>query len=465
MIEFTKSGLHYAGVVLAGAVAILMVNLDTTVVTIILPDIGRIFGVSADTVALINVSYLLSLTAFLPVFGKLSDRIGVERVFMPGYLLFSLCSLFCGLAPGVHSLMVARFFQGIGGAMVMATSAVIVVKYIPFERRGSVFGINGLMAGIGFALGAPVGGWLSTMLSWRWVFFVNIPLGILGFYLCSICLTKREKSGKLDGLDYRGALLAVCSLVCLVMTLSTAQIFHSSTFKLLAGIGGLLFLVFFIRQERKAVDPMLKLSLLSDRRLSSSLLANFSYLFFLYGLTFLLPFFFKYVRGDSTIETSHYLAVFPLVSMVIMPLVGRFCDRVGSKLPALIGMGSFCLAALLISFFSVDTSTVAVVATFSLLGVGMAFFGTAILAMTMTHATPESMGMISGLKAFFPIFGGLLGITFFSSLFSHAIEAAGTAVEQAPPALVAESFSHSMNLAIMAVLLGFLFTLLAGPKK
>jgi len=465
MAGFSHERLHYIGVVLAGASAVLMVNLDTTVVTIILPDIARIFNTSADTISLVNVSYLLALTAFLPVFGKLSDRIGVERVFTPAYLLFALFSLLCGLAPGVNSLFLARFFQGIAGAMLMATSAVVVVKYIPEEKRGSVFGINGLMAGMGFALGAPLGGWLSTMLSWRWVFFLNIPLGLIGFYLCTRCLRRKEAPRDLNGLDYQGAILAILALSAMIITLSTAQLFHDSAVKLLAGISAVIFLLLFIRQEQRTDDPLLKLSLLRCRPFTSSLLANFTYLFFLYGLTFILPFFFMYVRQNSTIDTSHYLVVFPVVAMLIMPIAGRLCDAIGTKGPALFGMAMFAVSGILISLFTADSSAIYIVSSFCLLGAGMAFFGTAILTMTMTHATPENMGMVSALKAFFPIFGGLLGVTVFASIFSHAIEKGGMAVEHTPPALVAASFTSSMYMATGVTIVGLLFTLLSGPKN
>lgn len=456
---------HYYGVIAAGAIAILMVNLDTTVVTIVLPDLALLFDEPADTISLVNIAYMLSLTVLLPVFGKLSDRLGVERVFTPGYIVFSLCSMFCGMANSIYSLLLFRVLQGIGGAMLMATSAVVVVKYIPLEKRGTVFGINGMMAGIGLAIGAPVGGWLYTMLSWRWIFFINLPFGIAGFLACLWFLNRKEPRKSISAFDFQGAFLLMAALSAAVIFLSTSSLFALYPVKLSSALIAVVCFAGFVFRERHAADPLLSLSLLGNSSLTAGLMANFLYLFMLYGITFVLPFFFKYVRGDSTVVTSHFMMLFPMASMVFMPFVGRLCDRAGTRLPALAGMFLFMVSSFLFLTFTHFNPAWYIAAVFFLFGLAIALSCTAILAMIMTHAKPETTGMLSSLKAVFPILGGLLGVTAFSDIFSHGIEVAGETIEQVSLNIVSASFQYSMCLALAVAVIGFLFTLAARPAE
>jgi EmrB/QacA subfamily drug resistance transporter len=406
---------------------------------------------------------MLSLTVLLPVFGKLCDRLGVERVFTPGYLVFSVCSMLCGMADSIYHLILFRVLQGIGGAMLMATSAVVVVKYIPENRRGSVFGINGMMAGIGLAIGAPLGGWLYTLLSWKWIFFINIPFGIAGFVACRKFLNRKQSPLSLKSFDLPGAILLMAALSSMVILLSTANIFAGSQVKSGSGMIALACLAGFAWWENRASDPLLHFSLLRNRPLFAGLIANFFYLFILYGITFVLPFFFKYVRGDNTVTTSHFMMIFPVASMIFMPFAGRICDWTGTRPPALFGMTLFAIASAMLTTFNMASPTWYIITTFLLLGLAIAFFCTAILAMIMTHARPETTGMLSSLKAVFPIMGGLLGVTAFADIFSHGIERSGVILEHAPAQIVSGSFTWSMYLACAASITGLLFTLAARP--
>ncbi|MBP7865646.1 MAG: MFS transporter [Acidobacteria bacterium] len=460
------STLRLIGFNTASATAIFMVNLDTTVVNIILPTLADHFDVDMTRISLVNVAYLLSLTAFLLVFGRLSDRWGPEKIFIPGYVLFTVGSALCALSRGIWDLSAYRFVQGVGGSMIFATSAVIIVKYIPAEMRGRAYGVNGLFAGIGFALGSPVGGYLCSF-GWQWVFLVNIPIGLVGIFLCLRFLDDRTHVRSRETFDTGGAVLSFFALILLIAAFQAGGKFSWTSPGVLGcfAVSGLLWVAFLVVESRVS-NPLVPLSLFRNLPLSAALIANFVYLLLLYGISFIFPFYFKYIQKLTDAQTGHCMALFPLVSIVISPVTGFLCDKIGPRVLCIFSMAVFVASTVLFLRYDAATPTTYLVVTLLLFGLAMALFCTAILTLIMTHAAPGRAGVLSSVKAVIPNLGGLLGVSMFSIVFTHHLLSEGEGlVETASLTTLMTGFRQTMVLALAVAVAGLLASLVARPRE
>lgn len=414
------------GVMVASAMAIFMVNLDVTVVNIILPELCGRFEATTSQASWVVLSYMLAVTGLSLVFGRLSDMKGGERLFMGGYFLFAVGSGVCALSWNLLSLSLFRFLQGVGGAMIMATCAVMVVRYIPQKMRGRAFALNGMMAGLGFALGSPVGGFLSHYFDWRAVFVVNIPVAAVGLFFCRRFLTRRDHVGAHASFDIAGALTGFLMLGTLIFSLHglTGESSHLAY----AGLGLTLVLaVVFVRHELRCSDPLLSMSLFGNRALDFALLGTGFYYVLLQGTGLVLPFFLIHARGMTEAHAGALLFAGPVTTIVLAPLVGWLCDKVGPRLPALFGAILFAISCSLFLNFSADSSVLSLLVALVLLGIGMSFYSAPILTLTMSFSRPETVGVLSSVKSVVPSVIGMLGYSIYSLVYSANSVAPNTA--------------------------------------
>ncbi len=405
-----SSALHTAGVVLTGAMAIFMVNLDATVVNIVLPKLCTVFNLTTAQSSLIVMAYLLSLTGTALIFGRLSDMLGPERLFMAGYAVFILGSGLCALGWDLWTLCAFRFVQGLGGAMIFATSAVIVMRYVPEKKRGRAYAVNGAMAGLGFAMGSPVGGFLSNAWDWRAVFLVNIPVGLLGLALCWRFLELHGGKRVASKFDVPGAAASFFTLALLVVTLHSVSdgrvgLPFAVGLACAVGLGWL-----FIRLERRSNNPLVQMSIFCNKRLNYALAATAFFYAFLQGTALVLPFFLIHARGLTSSHAGGLLALGSITTIFLSPVVGWLCDKTGPRLPALFGAGLFIAASAMFLGFDAGTPTWGLIAALLVYGVGICFFSAPILTLTMSHADPETMGVLSSVKSVGPSVVGMLGV-------------------------------------------------------
>lgn len=451
------------GVILASAMGIFMVNLDVTIVNIVLPELTERLHLTTTDASLVVLSYLLSLTGTVLIFGRLSDMKGPERIFISGYLLFALGSGLCALAWDLWALAAFRLLQGLGGAMIFATSAVIVMRYIPAAMRGRAYAVNGTLAGLGFALGSPLGGLLSQLFDWRAVFLVNIPIGVLGILLCLRFLTRRDAAAPDKPFDLWGALSSVLTLVLLVWVLHGVAdgdgIGLTEGLTLLAAaLAGTLFVLI----ERRREAPLVPLSIFRNRPLNFALAGTGFYYALLQGTAFVFPFYLIHAQGFSSVQAGNLLFAGPIVSMVLGPAAGWLSDKYGPKRPCLAGAGLFVLTVLLFLTYDASTPWWALLAALSVMGVGMSLYSAPILTLTMSHAEAQTAGVLSSIKAVVPYMIGMLGVGLFAALYGRSLSAPG--VPEATESL--NGFHHSMLLALgiaVAALLSTLLTRARGP--
>lgn len=462
----SKENVKILCAMVASATAIFMVNLDITIVNIALPTFCRLFTIDPTDASMVVLSYLLALTGFLLVAGKLSDRYGTERVFMLGYCIFSAGSLLCALSGSFAALVLFRFLQGLGSSLLFATSAVIVVRYVAPEKRGRAYGLNGLFAGIAFALGSPIGGFLIHSMGWQWIFLVNIPVSIVGISLSLYGLKWPGGERNEKCFDYMGSLLSVLTLASLTFTLNRGEDLGWFSPAILGStILSVLLFGLFLMWERRCPCPILALSLFREWRLNATLASNFIYLMLLCGLTFIFPFYFEQLKGFNIQKAGLYLMIFPILSMFISPFSGFLSDRIGPRTVCLTGMCLFLAACLAFVTFNSATPEHIIIAAELVLGVGMALFMTAVLTMVMTYAEPGNLGMLSAVKAVIPQIGASIGVAVFAFIYNMPFHTPTGFEIHAHPELYLTGYRNAMIFGVILSIAGIVTSAFSGGRK
>lgn len=416
-----------AGTIIASAMAFI----DGTVVHVALPALQDDLGASFTALQWVVNGYALTLGGLILVGGALGDRVGRRRVFVWGIALFALASLACALAPTSGALIAARLAQGVGAALLVPQSLAIIAASFPKEVRGRAIGIWAGASAITTALGPPLGGVLVDALSWRAVFWINLPLSALAIWIALAHMPADRGAGAASGpLDWPGALLAVTGFGLVTLALTLASEAEVSAW-LLAGLflAGLAVLAAFVAAETRARSPLMPLSLFESRCFSgANLLTLFLYAAFVTAL-FLIPFELQSRRGLGATQVGLTMLPIGLVIGVGSRFSGALADRIGPKIPlalgsALVAAGAAWLALGLASYWA------GIVAPIVLMACGMAL-AVAPLTTTVMNAVDEARaGAASGVNNAASRLAGLLGVAAAGSLasgvyFAEAGAAAG----------------------------------------
>ena len=406
-----------------------MVFIDGMIVNLALPQIQRELGATLADAQWLVEAYLLFLAALLLIGGSLGDRYGRKRIFLIGTAAFSLASLLCGVAPGVEELIVARAVQGVGGALLVPGSLAILTAAFLKDRRGRAFGTWSAFTAVSTGVGPVLGGWIVEALSWRWCFFLNLPLGaaVLAITVWQVPESRAERPA--GSLDWGGAALSVIGLGGVVFGLieaGAAGLGHPLVIG--PAIAGALALIWFVFHERQAHAPMMPLSLFSSRTFAGANLLTL----FLYGamsaVFFFLPLNLIQVQGYSASGAGAAMTPAVVVSFALSRWAGSLVDRFGSKLPLTVGPlvagAGFFLCVLPGVGGSYWTTFFPAIVVF---GVGMAI-SVAPLTTTVMNAVPdEQAGVASGVNNAVSRTAGLLAIAalsvFVSMTFNTALDA------------------------------------------
>jgi MFS transporter, DHA2 family, methylenomycin A resistance protein len=395
-----------------------LVILDTMVVNVALPSIGRDLHGGVFDLQWVVDAYTLSFAGLLLAGGTLAERLGGRRVFLAGTASFALASVGCGLAPSMGILVTARLVQGIGAALLVPSSLVLLQAAYPTRAgRARALGIWGSIAGLGAATGPIVGGLLVSAWSWRGVFFLNLP-----FALAALVLSRwsvRETPRRPRGLDLPGQVLAVAALGLLTGALVTAGRLGWTSGWVLAGfalaaVAG----AAFAGTEIRSQDPMLPLSLFRRRSFRSGtavgLLINLGF----YGQLFVMTLYFQDIRGYSALRTG--LALLPEAALLIVAstLSGRIMARTGPRLPMLAGLLIGGAGLLGIAIADPHTAYAVLIAPMAAAGFGMALTMPAATAAVMEAAPPDRGGIASGVVNAARQAGGVLGVALLGTLVS-----------------------------------------------
>jgi EmrB/QacA subfamily drug resistance transporter len=400
------------------SIGLFMVVLDNLVVSIALPSIHRDLGASIQTLEWTVNAYVLSYAVLLLTGAALGDRFGRKRMFIAGLTLFTVSSAAAALAPTIGLLIAARATQGVGAAIVTPLTLTLLADAFPPERRGIAIGVWSGISGIAVALGPLVGGGVVQLSSWHWIFWINVPIGLVVVPLAASRLA--ESHGPARRLDLRGLLLSSAGLFGIVYGLVRAQSqgWTSAEVLVALAVGALLVLV-FVRSELRTSEPMLPLSFFASRGFTVTNAVSLAMYFGMFGSIFFLSQFLQNVLHNTPFQAGVKLLVWTGAAMVVSPLAGFFSERYGSR-PFMVAGLTLQAAALgwLAVLAGVHMSYVSMIGPFLLAGSGMSLvFAPAANAVLASVRTTEA-GQASGATNAIRELGGVLGVAVLATVFT-----------------------------------------------
>jgi len=449
----------------AGCAAFMNI-LDGTIVTVSLPTMMHDLAVDTGYGVAVLLAYTIMLAGTVLFFGRIADRWGIRRVMMTGFALFTASSLACGFAPNFPALVFGRLLQGIGGAMLSATSLGAIGYYFPAQSRGRGIGIVSAASAIGAALGSPLGGILSEAFGWRSIFLVNIPVGILALWMVARWFPPEPAPGANSRHampNLYGVLLSIAILAIFLIALNRGSETGWSSPVILGGFAlAAVLLALFIVHERRVRDPLLDFDLFGNPRFCLANLANVCTSMMIGGFLFLMPFYLILVSGLSQSATGGMLLIVSGAYILVSPLTGRLSDRIGNRV---LTTGGMALAALALVFAAatVGLDGLFVPAVFLLLtGIGYGAYLSPNNRQILHFTPDEKQGTASGIIRFFFYIGQPVGVVLVESVIRSGIPADLLAADG--PADTA-AFKTGLMLCFALAALSAVCSFFAGREK
>jgi EmrB/QacA subfamily drug resistance transporter len=401
------------------SLALFMVTLDNLVVTTALPVIRTDLHASLSQLEWTVNAYTLTFAVLLLTGAALGDRFGRRLMFSIGLGIFTLASAAAALAPSIVTLDLARAVQGVGGAIVTPLTLTILSGAVPREKRGLALGAWGGIGGLAVAIGPLVGGAVVEGLSWQWIFWLNVPIGLL---LVPLGLTRlRESRGPAARLDLRGLALASAGLFGIVWGLVRGNALGWGSTEIVASLtGGAVVLALFVLWELRAPAPMLPMRFFRNRTFALTNVSSLFMFFGMFGAIFLLAQFFQTVQGYSPLQAGLRILPWTAMPIFIAPLAGALSDRVGGQRLMAAGLTLQAIGIAWIAAVSTPTMPYRdVVIPFFLSGIGMALFFAPVANVVLSAVAPEEEGQASGTNNALRELGGVFGVAVLASIFAH----------------------------------------------
>ncbi len=436
------------------AIGVFMATLDSSIVNISLPSIARDFGVPLNgAIEWVIISYLVVTAAILLTAGRVSDMIGRKAIWTIGLFVFTAGSALCGAATSLGFLVAARALQGLGGALLFSASPAMITNAFPAHERGRALGLNAVTVALGVSVGPPLGGVITAYLSWRWIFYVNVPIGIIGILLTLRILTEKfhRNPGNFDPI---GAILLGVGLASLTAALSFGQELGWFSPIFIAGVVvGVVALGLIPYVEKRVANPIIDLKLLRNRVFLSANMSLVLSFLALFAVSFLMPFYLEQLRGFPTQIVGLLLTPLPIMIALIAPFSGSLADRFGStRWLASGGLAIACIGLILLSQLNAHSSVFDIIWRLVVTGAGQALFQSPNNSALLGSAPPQQRGSASGFLATGRVMGQSLSVALAGAIFaSLGGSAAGLAIQKHAGNLstLQQTFTTSFRTALL----------------
>lgn len=459
----------WKALIVAG-IGILSSTMDLGIMRVVLPPLGEVFQVGPNTVIWVQLIYLLVGTGMMLNIGKMADTFGRKKVFALGLVISSVGLLFCSLSQNFGQLLLARFVFSIGATMTIATANAIVAAAFPANERGKALGITGAVVSLGLLSGPAVGGILLDTLGWRSIFYLRLPLSIIGAVMAFLLLKEETSLEHRGRFDLVGAGILLIAIPSLLLMLNRGQsLGWTSPLVLIMGIGGLILLLLFIVVEKRAVQPVLELKLFSNRLFSAASGSHVLLYMSTAAIDFTMPFYLIQGLSLTASKAGLMLVTVPAMRLLVSPISGRLSDRLGTRLLCGLGLVLVAVGLLLLRSLSIDSQVKEIVVILGVVGLGMGLFvipnQSAILGAVSHQRLGTASAMIGLLRQLGMSIGlALAGSVFASSSLSHAAEQAsrGLAEETVQSLSIVSGMQDTLMVALIFPVIGFLISAIRG---
>jgi EmrB/QacA subfamily drug resistance transporter len=403
-------------------IAMFFSALDGTIVGTAMPRIvGDLGGLSMMT--WLTTAYLLTSTTIVPIAGKLSDLLGRRVVYVSGLIIFMGASALCGMAHNMTELIIYRGIQGIGGGIMMPMAMIVIGDTFTGKERAKFQGIFGGIYGLASVIGPQIGGWIVDSLNWKWVFYINLPVGILATIFIAIGLQKRNHTGPIQ-FDIAGMFTMMVGTVSLLLALSLGgKDYDWNSWQIiglfaLAAIG----LVSFVIVERKAKEPILPMHLFRNRTFVFLNLIGFFMTIGMFGAITFVPFFMQGIIGVSATQSGTIMTPM-MLSMIITSIIGgQLVYKIGIKLQIIVGMFIMAGGLFLLTTLNMDTSKLVATSFMVVIGLGLGFVMPTITLALQESFSKQELGVVTSSSQFFRSIGGTFGITVLGAVMNSKSE-------------------------------------------
>lgn len=453
-------------IVIIVALGSFMSGLDATIVNIALPTIARDLDISTVTSSWVLNAYLIILVSLLLAASRLGDMKGYKRLFLGGFAVFTLGSALCGISSSIGMLVGSRMLQAVGGAAIAALGAVMVTSYLSASVRGQALGIVAMFTMLGAALGPVIGGFLTSVYSWPYIFFVNVPVGIIAILLGMHFLPSKPPVSPTARLDIPGVILVFIALATLIYGLTTMQ-GATPVLGTIAIVVSVVFWLLFIVQERRTKEPLINIRLFSNRAYTFQNFGVMIAQMTMAGVMVLMPFYLEMVKHVSTGDSGAILLALPVGMILTAPISGKVSDVIGTKKPILAGLIIAALSLFLISTLSPESSIGHVSIYLFLLGASTGIAFSPLNSAVMGESPVQDRGATSGLLKMMTNLGSSLGVAFVMLVATWSIgpELAKVSSHALPVRDLTVAFDTAFFVLAIVEVIGILLMLLVHDRK
>ena len=399
-----------SAIIILTSLGFFMSMIDSMIVTTATTAIRNNFQISVNLLQWLLNIYNITIAALLLVGVSLGEKIGRKKVYLVGIAIFTIASIFCALSNNIIELIISRMIQAVGACVMTPMSMAILTHSLPANIRGKALGIWSGIGGLALIVGPVLGGFIVATLSWQWIFWINLPIGIITIYFSHILLP--ESKGKEDKLNFTDFLLITISSAGIIWSLSEITTQTSHVITTITGLSCLVLGILFIIRQKMTTTPMIPLILFHSKVFTNGNIATFLLYASMFGVLFFLPQYFLVFEKTNPLIAGLQLLPWTATLVVIAPFAGNAVDKFGEKIIATLGLFLQGIGYLLIILLvNVTNSYIAMAIPLMIAGMGLSMAGPALQKSVLSAVEPIYLGKASGIYNIFRLFGGAIGTT------------------------------------------------------